>query len=195
MTPEQEQRRRLLIRSMKINRALTPHVGLWETYVRDFIRRYQLDQDQCEKAGAILLECQKRAQEIVARRRNDLAEIVSKLLDASEAGKAEEAARFRRQLQDGLRPIEAIFEQSLKPRLEKLPTREQRKRAEEAEQRPPASQPAAHPSPRRPSRRRLDGSRAGSSAGVSARRRRAVSPSAPCAATAPGRAGPRTAVR
>jgi hypothetical protein len=139
VTPDQEQRRRLFIREMKSKQVLYGHAGLWEEYVREFMRRYELEEQQREKAGLILLDCQKRAQEIIDRRRNELSETVSKLLDADEAGKAEEVAKLRERLRHALRPVDVIFEDSLKPRLEKLPTRAQRAAAEAKS---PSSQPA-----------------------------------------------------
>ncbi|MBW7904433.1 MAG: hypothetical protein LC135_12130 [Phycisphaerae bacterium] len=137
--PQELKQRRLRYRAEQARYLLTRNVGMWEKYVREFIERYELDQGQREKANLILLDCQRRGQEILQRRRSELSEIAAKLLDASEAGRTEEVGGLKLRLQQGLRPIEAIFEESLKPRLEKLPTREQRRKAEAAA----ATQPAA----------------------------------------------------
>lgn len=152
-TPEQLKQRRLFWRAFRIKTALKGHEGLWAQYVRDFINRYQLDREQSEKANLILLECQRRADELIQRRRNQLTELVSEMLDAAAAGRTLEADRFRQRLQEGLRPIETIFEHSLKPRLEPIPTRAQRKAAEEraagdasrAERKPPLERTPKRP--------------------------------------------------
>jgi hypothetical protein len=130
-TPGQLKQRHAFWRALRIKTALKGHEGLWEQYVRDFINRYQLDREQCQKASLILLECQRRADELIQRRLNQLTEIVSEMLDAAAAGNTAEAAKLRQRLQEGLHPIDAIFEQSLKPRLEPIPTRAQRKAAED----------------------------------------------------------------
>jgi hypothetical protein len=129
-TQAEAQARRLQRRASQTRHYLERHALLWEEYVRTFVARYQLDREQREKANVILLECQRRAYEFMQRRRNDLTEIISRLLDASASGRSEEAARLRERLQEGLKPLDVIFEQSLKPRLEKLPTRAQRAAAE-----------------------------------------------------------------
>ena len=129
-TPAEAQARRLQRRGRQTRHYLERHAFLWEEYVRSFVKRHEFDRDQREKANLILLECQRQAHEFMQRRRNELTEIISKLLDASASGQSEQAARLRERLQEGLRPIDAIFEQSLKPRLEKLPTRAQRAAAE-----------------------------------------------------------------
>lgn len=76
----------------------------WEQYTLDFIQRYRLDDEQSQKALAVLKECQQRRHAIEA---------------------------LYKQRQDRKNEhIEWIFREVLKPRLKKLPTRRQRAEAE-----------------------------------------------------------------
>jgi hypothetical protein len=80
----------------------------WEKYTLDFIQRYNLDDEQSQKALSILKQCQDRRRSIEAIHRQ------------SEGAKNEH--------------IEWIFSKVLKPRLERLPTRRQRAEAEQVSQ-------------------------------------------------------------
>lgn len=90
----------------------------WEEYTRDFIRRYRLTPDQSQRALTILRDCQARAWDFLRRHR---AEFEAAERARSTSPTSAPAAR----LKDLLAPIDAIFEEELKPRLNKLPTREQ----------------------------------------------------------------------
>ena len=150
-TPEQIARTRLAMLNMQIKFTLSRHVGLWEQYVRDFIARYKLDDEQSQKAWTIFLECRRRGDDLIARNKARLTELVSLSLAAGEEGDKEKEAKYDKELAKLRAPVDRIFEESLKPRLEKLPTRAQRKAAETpdetqagtvAEQAAPASSPA-----------------------------------------------------
>ncbi len=140
-TPEQLARRELAHRTAVIRSQTERHVGLWERYVRQFIERYRLDKEQADRAWAIFLECRRRADEYIQRRRDRFTELISQVLAARKAGQNEKAEELASQVQRLREPIDRIFEESLKPRLEKLPTRAQRAAAEAA----PASQAAQRP--------------------------------------------------
>jgi hypothetical protein len=137
-TPEELARRELAYRQRMIRSRSERHVGLWERYVRQFIERYRLDREQADRAWAIFRECRRRADEYIQRRRDRFTELISQMLAARKAGQNEKAEELASQVQRLCEPIDRIFEESLKPRLEKLPTRAQRAAAEAA----PAS-PAA----------------------------------------------------
>jgi hypothetical protein len=123
--------------------------SLWEAYTRHFIGEYKLNQEQTQKALSILKSCQEQAEAHVSAHKSDfdrLDERVSALtkLKAEERAKAE--AGIKRDRQKLLKPLDDIFEQQLKPRLDKIPTRAQRKAADERkapkERKGPATRPA-----------------------------------------------------
>lgn len=105
----------------------------WEAYTRRFIARYKLDEEQSQKAWAICNDCQERGRAYVAKRKPVLEEIDKRLRKLASAA-TEEAAAQRQRLENekahNLEPLTMIFEEQLKPRLDKLPTRAQRRAAE-----------------------------------------------------------------
>lgn len=114
--------------------------SLWETYVRRFIQKYQLNDDQTQKAMSILKDCQAQAQSYMTRHKGDFEELDRRAAKLKEKGEAESSASWsalKKQKAKLLKPIGDIFERRLKPRLDKLPTRAQRASAG------PATQPAA----------------------------------------------------
>jgi len=113
-------------------------LGRWEAYVRDFIRKYQLNEAQTEKANAILKDCKLQAERLITSnkpRMDKLAEEIKKLAGTkSQSPEAlEQLTKLNEQKSKLMEPVEQIFDKRLKPRLETLPTRAQRKAAEEAE--------------------------------------------------------------
>ena len=88
-----------------LERAMTE----WELYTARFIEQYRLDAEQSQKALSILKDCQQRARRALARQRATA---------TSPADPSDSADRL----------LEAIFTKQLKPRLERLPTRAQRRR-------------------------------------------------------------------
>lgn len=96
-------------------------LGPWDKYVRDFEKRYSLDDTQTQKAELILVECKDRAVSYCAAKRRKIE--ISSTLPPEE-------------LQRLMRPLDDIFEHSLKPRLDALLTREQRARFPASSSRP-----------------------------------------------------------
>lgn len=104
----------------------------WEAYTRRFIAKYSLSEPQAEKALSVLKNCQERARrylsgkrsaiEALEKRARDLRRPDSKSSTADLAKVADKLAKLRK-------PLDDIFEKQLKPRLDKLPTRAQRKAA------------------------------------------------------------------
>jgi hypothetical protein len=83
-----------------------PVLGEWDRYVIDFSSKYELNDEQKDKALQILAQCKERRDALLAR----------------------ESARAMT-LGESLQPkVDAIFEEQLKPRLDRLLTRAQRKR-------------------------------------------------------------------
>lgn len=112
----------------------------WEKYVREFCERYRFDEDQRQKAQGILDECK----QIAHRRADPLARKVDELsADAEEA--ASDSPQRQRQIQELRVKIDAIasevFEQQLVPRLQKLPTRAQRRAVDGAANTAPPAKP------------------------------------------------------
>lgn len=142
-TPEQVERRRQASRLMQTRWFTERHQRLWERYVRDFLARYQLDAEQTQRAWTIHLECERTATEVMAPRRQEQTALVSEYLAARDA-KDPRADELERKLEKLREPIDKTFETQLKPRLDKLPTRTQRRAAEE---RAAASQPQPTSSP------------------------------------------------
>lgn len=106
----------------------------WERYTREFIERYRLDAGQRSRALLILANAQQRARQYLAVRRDELAFIERHVAEVKDdTNRRVEYQRRRAQL---LRPIDGIFEQELKERLDRLPTRAQRAAAEQATTRP-----------------------------------------------------------
>ena len=103
----------------------------WEQYVREFIQKYQLNEEQAQRARSILKDCQDQAQRYMQKHKSDLEDLEKKIADAGKAGgTSKEATELGEKKTKLLEPVGRIFEQQLKPRLEKLPTRAQREAAE-----------------------------------------------------------------
>lgn len=102
----------------------------WAAYVRQFTEKYSLNEEQSQKAQAILKDCQEQAARYMQTHKAEIQELNKQASDGSvDAKQRQGIAQQRTKL---LEPITQIFEKSLKPRLEKLPTRSQRREAEGA---------------------------------------------------------------
>lgn len=127
----------------------------WETYVREFIQRYQLDDAQTQKAQSILKDCQDLGQRQMQKRKPEIERLEKKLATLPESkDKLKEMTEINQQRAKLLEPITEIFEKQLKPRLDKLPTRAQRQTAEQGgrpNQPAPGKPGRTQPSPARPS--------------------------------------------
>jgi hypothetical protein len=116
-----------------------PSLDEWARYTYQFILKYTLNEEQTQKALSILKRCHGQREAYLSKHKSDFGRLDERLkivgnLKAEEREKAEkELQRERERL---LKPLNDIFEQQLKPRLEKLPTRAQRKAAEEGEKTP-----------------------------------------------------------
>lgn len=105
----------------------------WERYTREFIARFELDEEQVQRAWEICKQCEERARQYVKNNEDAWKEIkrqsagLARVKGAEAGGRREDLLRKR---DDLVAPINAIFEDELKPRLNKLPTRAQRARVE-----------------------------------------------------------------
>jgi hypothetical protein len=115
------------------DQSIRRHEQLWERYVREFITRFGLDQDQAAIAWRIHVTCLRQARDYVERNNKRLVDALSKL-DQARDSRQEQRLKAATAAWDELQqPIQRIFEEQLKPRLEKLPTRAQRAAANDAE--------------------------------------------------------------
>lgn len=124
----------------------------WERYVQEFINRFALDDDQSQRAIGILQECQARGNAYLDSQRNQFERIEQRLAafeDLSELRKTGELDELDGRMKDLMKPIDEIFEQQLKPKLDRIPTRAQRQAAEQAQASVPgtASAPATNERP------------------------------------------------
>jgi hypothetical protein len=104
----------------------------WEQYLHQFIARYKLSEEQSQKALAVLKDCQEQGKQYLNRNKAKIEQLEARLRSVQEsrqpdAGK--QRAAILAQMARVREPIENIFENQLKPRLDKLPTRAQRKSA------------------------------------------------------------------
>ena len=99
----------------------------WDKYTADFIKRYKLDEGQRQVAGRILRDCKEQRTRYLRSRRAQIAKLEGRL-------SGQKLAKDRHELLIELErinsPIHEIFEEQLKPRLDKLLTRKQRKAVE-----------------------------------------------------------------
>lgn len=109
----------------------------WSRYVRDFIRRFKLNDDQSQRAWAIFSEAKDRRDALERRYTSDAAAMErggeSATSDsAKDKGKSDAGSPAQRQLESRKKTaVDRLFDQ-LKRRLDRLPTRAQRKAAESA---------------------------------------------------------------
>lgn len=138
MSPLYTQEERELLRGFwrdNRQRVAGQHEEMWEAYVRRFITQYNLDDDQRQKAALILEECQAKARQYIESRKDE----IEANLTVDDADGDSRAGRTR--LAAVLRPVQDIFENELKPRLNRLPTRAQ-SAAQLGATTAPATQPA-----------------------------------------------------
>lgn len=108
----------------------------WEKYVREFTARYELNEDQSGKAKQILLSCQNQGQRYMSGKSATIAALdkdIAALAQSKDKDKTKLITEKNAEKQKLMEPLTQIFEKQLKPRLDKLPTRAQRKAAEAAD--------------------------------------------------------------
>ncbi|MBI5864812.1 MAG: hypothetical protein HZB38_09945 [Planctomycetes bacterium] len=129
MTDEQRAvwMRRMEERERAENRSVP--LSEWERYVIEFIAKYRLDQTQTQKAMQILKDCQKRAEEYLDSKKSEIDKLEQEQKKASASGDRNARENARKKLDKLREPVDGIFERELKPRIDKLPTREQRSAA------------------------------------------------------------------
>lgn len=102
----------------------------WELYVAEASERFKFDAEQRQKAQAILAECRQDGAAYLARKKSAFYDAQANLEQARSTADAVRANRAASALEALRAPIDQIFEMRLKPRIDALPTRAQRKHAE-----------------------------------------------------------------
>lgn len=98
----------------------------WERYTLEFSQRFQLNAEQRQKALQILYDCQERAQRHLSRVANELEAVADRAVSSAPVNRQHTNSDVEAQTLAVLQPVRDIFENELKPRLERLPTRAQR---------------------------------------------------------------------
>lgn len=123
--------------------------GEWDQYTAQFIQRFNLDPGQRTKAEEILKDCKEQATRYVRTREsqlNDMDQREAKLRQGKQDGESQkQLQKIQLDRNKLLEPLTAIFEKTLKPRLDRLPTGKQRKDAEASGGRPGANPPRNAP--------------------------------------------------
>jgi hypothetical protein len=121
-------------------RKATQPESAWEKYVREFIAKYQLNNEQTQKANAVLEDCQAQAERYTIGRKTRLEQLDQQIAEqrkSKDKDKSKRLAELNKQRGKLTEPLDRIFEQQLQPRLERLPTRAQRRAAETAASKKP----------------------------------------------------------
>jgi len=103
-----------------------PKEDRWDAYVRNFIKKYELDPGQKGSAESILRDMKERAVRYRASKADQYKAVEKKLKD-SLGGDIKKRTAARREELALNKPIEGYFEE-LKARLDKIPTSAQRKK-------------------------------------------------------------------
>lgn len=123
-------------RAMAEGRSLEGQLSDWERHTLHFIRTYDLNEAQRQRALTILKDCQERGSAHLRRSRAQI-QAIRKQVSETMAGSSTKAERSVRlaELKDRMMrlgyPLWKIFRKELIPRLEKLPTRAQRRAADQ----------------------------------------------------------------
>lgn len=119
----------------------------WEHYVRRFVDLHQLSTEQVQTARRILRDCQEQARSYCKSMSLEFRRLDSELAEIRERvppPPLERLQQFDRKYRELMKPIDRIFEESLKPRLEKVPTRAQLEAAARAATSRPAIRASGH---------------------------------------------------
>lgn len=123
-------------RRLARGKAIDSTLSRWEQYTLDFINRYQLDDDQRQRAMAILKDCTERGRAHYRKHEKEIERIrdeTDALFDKPAAASDERLKsldKLKQRMFEIEGPINHIEHRELRPRLDKLPTRAQRKATE-----------------------------------------------------------------
>ncbi len=105
----------------------------WESYVREFIRKHDLDNAQSEAAYSILRECKTRAEDYRKSREKDFKQVTERMAETQKSSSSMKVKKQKMQVWQQIekqleKPIHDLF-QELKDRLDRIPTDAQKARA------------------------------------------------------------------
>ena len=103
------------------------HVSAWEKYVRDFIQRFSLNDEQQQVAMNLLKDCQQQAEPLLRRTEHPYQKLLIELDEAVTKQNQQSVEQLQAKIEALKAPFEQIFEQRLKPGLDRIPTRGQRR--------------------------------------------------------------------
>lgn len=140
----EENRRRMEVTNRKFHaeHVFNRHLSLWESYVRNFIQRYELREEQAEQALKILKRCQDGAESATRHARTECLPLLTEFLASGQPLEDKKQKRLNELIEQIVEKVDRIFNEDLKPKLEPIPTRAQR----EAAERRAATQPQSAPS-------------------------------------------------
>jgi hypothetical protein len=136
-TDRQRAERASVIRASKAEHLFKRHESVWEAYVRAFIGRNELTDEQTTQAWQILGMCQTAAEEETRRQRLECTPLITEMLAKGEQFPKRKQEQLDKLLATVRTRTDDIFESRLKPRLDRLLTRAQRAKA--------ATQPTSAP--------------------------------------------------
>jgi hypothetical protein len=120
----------------------------WSAYTERQVKLHQMSLEQAEAARRILRDCRERAAAHIRAHRAEYEQIESRVTAFEESNASadtpREADRLAKAFAELHAPIDEIFESQLKPRIDALLTRDQRKRADEMRCPVPSSGPATN---------------------------------------------------
>ncbi|MCA9242973.1 MAG: hypothetical protein KDA32_03385 [Phycisphaerales bacterium] len=105
----------------------------WERYTREFCEKYELNDEQRQRAQSILTDCEKQRDRYLEKKKatlEDLDKRIAELRQSKDKDAGTQVTTLTQQKTDLEAPVQRIFDRQLKPRLERLPTSAQRKAAE-----------------------------------------------------------------
>lgn len=138
-TDEDRAKRRAAWQKFLVDFSTRRHEDYWVRYVREFIDRFDLNAEQQQRAWSIHGHCREQADSLMRRRKEPLITAATEQAKAQQAGDRVREKQLEAEIDRLREPIDRIFEESLKPRLEALPTPAQRRAA--------SSQPTSRPAP------------------------------------------------
>jgi len=130
LAPEERRFRQLSAAKRTMQESVRSYQALWRRYVKSFIKRYELNDEQQQKARGVLAECERSAEPIAEKLERRWGEHRVKLKEAVGASDAKRAKKLRDEWRKHQEPLGNIFKERLVPALDRLPTRAQRKAAE-----------------------------------------------------------------
>lgn len=105
--------------------AASQPVDEWTKYTDEFIKRYELNDEQSQQARQVLIALQEQRDQYLRRTADEMQKVAARLAEPDDEDDRRAALEASERLSE---PVDRMFQQ-LKDRLDKLPTRAQRRSA------------------------------------------------------------------